>query len=133
MQQYLLKEKEEKTDMGTKPAEESEVKTHISATSEAVVAPKIEETPVAVESNEAAAPAAAAEESGGASDDTSAGENNNEDAPPPNAGGEGADETAPAGGEESSGSTEPEVEEEEQTPEIKVSSTRPILIWLIST
>ena len=116
IQQYLLKEKEEKTDTATKPAEESEVKTPISATSEEVVAPKIEETPVA----EAAAPAAA-EESGGASDDTSAGESNNEDAPPPNAGGEGADETAPAGGEESSESTEPEVEE--QTPEIKVSST----------
>ncbi|KAM7514556.1 hypothetical protein LguiA_004139 [Lonicera macranthoides] len=119
-EQYLLKDKEEKTDTGTKPAEESEVKTPISATSEEVVAPKIEETPVAVESSEATAPAAAAEESGGASDDTSAGESKNEDAPPPNAGGEGADETAPAGGEESSESTEPEVEE--QTPEIKLET-----------
>ncbi|KAM7527720.1 hypothetical protein LguiB_031130 [Lonicera macranthoides] len=59
--------------------------------SEEVVAQKIEETPVAVESSEVTAPAAVA---GGAFNDTSAGESKNEDAPP-------------GGGEESSESMEP--------------------------
>ncbi|XP_059631314.1 cytochrome c oxidase subunit 6b-1-like [Cornus florida] len=118
-EQYLLKEKEEKLDTGTKPVEEVEVKNPVNAASEEVVTLKTEEIPVAVESTEVAA--ASAEESSEASN-AAAGEGI-ESTPEAD---EGVSETVPAAVEESSDSTEQEdsgdQEPAEQTPEIKLET-----------
>uniref|UniRef100_A0A5B7C310 Cytochrome c oxidase subunit 6b-1-like n=1 Tax=Davidia involucrata TaxID=16924 RepID=A0A5B7C310_DAVIN len=109
-EQYLLKEKEEKLDVGKKPAEETEVKNPVNSASEEVVTRKTEETPVA-----------AAEESSKASN--TAAEESNEATP---SAGEGVGEAAPAAAEESSESTEQansgDEEVVEQTPEIKLET-----------
>ena len=115
MQQYLLKEKEEKLDTSTKPAEEPEVKTPASATSEEVVTAKTEETTVDIVS-----PADDDESSGALSVVT--GESNEAT---PDAG-ESVGEATEAAAEESGGNAEPEDsgdQEVEETPEIKVSFT----------
>ncbi|KAK3016289.1 hypothetical protein RJ639_007609 [Escallonia herrerae] len=82
--------------------------------------PRKEETPVSVESSEAA-PAAAAEESSEASDATAV-----ESSEAPTDAGEGVSGAAPAGNEESSESTEEEKpsdeEVTEETPEIKLET-----------
>jgi len=115
-EQYLLKDKEEKLDMGTKPVEETEAKT---PASEEVVAPKTEEVPVTVESSEVTA--ASAEESSEASN-AAAGEAV-ESAPEAT---EVVDEAVSAAVEESSDSTEQEnsgdQEPAEETPEIKLET-----------
>uniref|UniRef100_A0A5B7ARE4 Cytochrome c oxidase subunit 6b-1-like n=1 Tax=Davidia involucrata TaxID=16924 RepID=A0A5B7ARE4_DAVIN len=117
-EQYLLKEKEEKLDMGKKPAEEIEVKNPVTPASEEVVIQKTEETPV-IESSEVN-PAAAEESSEAAN--TAAGKSNETT---PNAG-EGVSESTPAAAEESSESTEQEnsgdQEVVEPTPEIKLET-----------
>ncbi|XP_057504129.1 cytochrome c oxidase subunit 6b-1-like [Actinidia eriantha] len=113
-EQYLLKEKEEKLDTSTKPAEEPEVKTPASATSEEVITPKTEETPVDIVS-----PADDDESSGSLSVVT--GESNEAT---PDAG-ESVVEATEAAAEESGGNAEPEDsgdQEVEETPEIKLET-----------
>ncbi|KAA8528304.1 hypothetical protein F0562_035659 [Nyssa sinensis] len=102
-EQYLLKEKEEKLDMGKKPAEETEVKNPVNSASEEDVTQKTEETPVA-----------AAEESSEASN-TDGGSN---EATP--SAGEGVSEAVESS--ESTEQAESGDEEVEQTPEIKLET-----------
>ncbi|KAL6955613.1 hypothetical protein U1Q18_017475 [Sarracenia purpurea var. burkii] len=118
LQQYLLKEKEEKLDVGTKPVEELEVKNPASANSEEIVIPKIDETPGVVGSDEVNP--AAADENSGAS--VTVAEESKEATP--NAG-ESVGEATEAAGDESSGNDGQEDsrdEEAEQTPEIKLET-----------
>ncbi|PSS19574.1 Cytochrome c oxidase subunit 6b-1 like [Actinidia chinensis var. chinensis] len=113
-EQYLLKEKEEKLDNSTKPEEEPEMKTPASATSEEVITPKTEETPVEIVS-----PAAAEESSGAPSVVTG---ESNEATPDAE---ESVGEATEAAAEESSGNAEPEDlgdQEVEETPEIKLET-----------
>jgi len=105
-EQYLLS-KEEKQDMGTKIAEEPEVKNPANTTSEEVATPETEENPV-VSTNEVAP--AAADESSGASTTTTE---------------ESAGEAAEATAGESSESAELEDsgdQDVEETPEIKLET-----------
>ncbi|KAF5955324.1 hypothetical protein HYC85_008180 [Camellia sinensis] len=98
-EQYLLKEKEEKLDMGTKPAEELEVKDPANATSEEVAT---EENPVV-----------ANESSGDPSDEATS-----------NAG-ESVAESTQAAAEENSETAEQDDsgdKEVEETPEIKIET-----------
>ncbi|GFS46820.1 cytochrome C oxidase 6B [Actinidia rufa] len=114
LQQYLLKEKEEKLDNSTKPEEEPEMKTPASATSEEVITPKTEETPVEIVS-----PAAAEESSGAPSVVTGESNEATSDAE------ESVGEATEAAAEESSGNAEPEDlgdQEVEETPEIKLET-----------
>ncbi|GFS46814.1 cytochrome C oxidase 6B [Actinidia rufa] len=114
IEQYLLKEKEEKLDNSTKPEEEPEMKTPASATSEEVITPKTEETPVEIVS-----PAAAEESSGAPSVVTGESNEATSDAE------ESVGEATEAAAEESSGNAEPEDlgdQEVEETPEIKLET-----------
>lgn len=112
MQQYLLKEKEEKSTAVANPVEETEVKASSTAPSEEVTS-RTEETQV-VESSEVVP--AAPEESSGASD--TAAPEINEPSPP-----------VEAASEESTESTEDETsgngdqQSADETPEIKVRLT----------
>ncbi|XWS21478.1 hypothetical protein CRYUN_Cryun30bG0057900 [Craigia yunnanensis] len=97
-EQYVLNEKEEKSDVVTKPAEAKQVENPVNAASGQVITEKVEETPAAPVEESTEAPPAAAEES---TEANSAAENS----------GEGA----PAAAEENSGDAE-------ETPEIKLET-----------
>ncbi|XP_017981183.1 PREDICTED: cytochrome c oxidase subunit 6b-1 isoform X2 [Theobroma cacao] len=102
----LSEEKEEKSDVATKPAEVKEVESPVNAASEEVVIEKVEETPASPVEETIVAPPAAAEESTGANPAT---ENSGEDAPA------AADESSEPTAEENSGDAE-------ETPEIKLET-----------
>ncbi|XP_022768366.1 cytochrome c oxidase subunit 6b-1-like isoform X1 [Durio zibethinus] len=77
-EQYALKEKEEKSDVATKPAEAKELENPVNAASGEVVTEKVKETSASpVEESSEAPPAAATEES---TEDNSDAENSGEDA-----------------------------------------------------
>ncbi|XVE60523.1 hypothetical protein DITRI_Ditri05aG0135800 [Diplodiscus trichospermus] len=97
-EQYALKEKEERSDVGAKPAEAKEVENPVNAASGKVVTEKVEETPAASVEESTDAPTAAAEES-----------------TEPNPAAENSGEDAPAAAEENSGDAE-------ETPEIKLET-----------
>jgi cytochrome c oxidase subunit 6b len=115
-EEYLLKEKEEKLDAGAKPAEESEAKSPVSATSEEVASSITEE--VVGGSNEVNS--ASADESSGESSPAIAESNGTSGS----AGGSDIEATE-AAAEESSGNAEQEDsgdQEGEETPEIKLET-----------
>lgn len=112
-EEYLLKDKEEKQDVATKPSEVKEVENPVTATSEEVATDKGEET----------AAAAAAEESKEVTPAPAAKDSTETAAPSPE---ENSGETAPAAAEESSETTEEEnsgdQEASEETPELKLET-----------
>ncbi|XP_022773128.1 cytochrome c oxidase subunit 6b-1-like [Durio zibethinus] len=105
-EQYALKEKEEKSDVATKPAEAKVFENPVNAASGQVVTEKVEETPAAPVEEITEAPPAAAEES---TEAKPAAENSREDAPAATE--EGSETTT----EENSGDAE-------ETPEIKLET-----------
>ncbi|KAJ4701377.1 Cytochrome c oxidase subunit [Melia azedarach] len=111
-EEYLLKDKEEKQDVATKPVEVKEVENPVTATSEEVATDKGEETP-----------AAAADESKEVTPAPAAKESTETAAPSPE---DNSGETAPAAAEESSETTEEEnsgdQEASEETPEVKLET-----------
>ncbi|XP_021285195.1 cytochrome c oxidase subunit 6b-1 isoform X2 [Herrania umbratica] len=110
----LSEEKEEKSDVATKPAEVKEVESPVNAASEEVVIEKVEETPAAPVEETTVAPPAATEESTEANPAT---ENSSEDAP------EAAEESSKPTAEESSKPTAEENSgDAEETPEIKLET-----------
>ncbi|XP_058224954.1 cytochrome c oxidase subunit 6b-1-like [Rhododendron vialii] len=117
-EEYMLKEKEEKLDMVTKPAEESEMKNTDSAAAEEVSSSITDETPVVGSSNDV--DSAAADES--SAESSAAAEESNETTP---SAGEGDSEATEAAADNSSGNAEQEDsrdQEGEETPEIKLET-----------
>ncbi|XVF36670.1 hypothetical protein REPUB_Repub19eG0077300 [Reevesia pubescens] len=105
-EQYVLKEKEEKSDVPTKPEEAKEVENPVNAASGEALTEKVEETPAAPVEESTEAPSAAAEES---TEANPAAENSGEDAPV------AAEESSEPAAEDNSGDAE-------ETPEIKLET-----------
>ncbi|GLT44855.1 hypothetical protein SLA2020_187290 [Shorea laevis] len=118
-EQYLL-EKEEETNVATKPVEVNGVENSATSASEEVVSEKVEETPPAAEESTEAPPAVVAtEESTEAPPAAAAAKESTEASPPTES---SAGDAPAAATEESSETAEENSGDAEETPEIKLET-----------